>query len=49
MQIIMESFQNYLGINDEDFSLWDSNLKVAKLISVSISKTSIERVAIRRK
>lgn len=45
----METFRNYLGINDEDFSLRNSNLNVAKFISVSIPKTSIEWVAIRRK
>lgn len=36
----------YLRIDDEDFPLWYSNLEVAKLISVSISETRIERVPI---
>ena len=40
---------NYLGINNEDFSFWDSNLNIAELISISVSKTSIEWIAIRRK
>jgi hypothetical protein len=40
---------NYLGINNEDFSFWDSNLKVAEFIGISVSKTSIEWIAIRRK
>lgn len=39
---------NYLGINYEYFSFWDSDLKVAEFISISVSKTSIERIAIRR-
>lgn len=40
---------NYLGINNKDLSSWDSNLKIADFISVSVPKTSIEWVAIRRK
>ena len=39
----------YPGINNEDFSYRDSNLKVADFISIPISKTSIEWIAIRRK
>ena len=39
----------HLGINDEDFPLWYANLEVTKLICVSVSKASIERIPIGRK
>lgn len=39
---------NYLGINNKDLSSRDSNLKIADFVSVSVPKTSIEWVAIRR-
>lgn len=41
--------QGYLWVNNEDLALRYANLKVADFISVSIAKTGIEWVAIRRK
>lgn len=38
----------YLGIDGEDFSFRYSNLEVAELVGVSVSKTSIEGIPIRR-
>lgn len=39
----------YLRINDEDFPFRNADFQIAQLISVSVSKTSIEWISIRRK
>lgn len=37
-----------LRVNNEYFALWDSNLPVTKLIRVSIAKSRVEWIIIRR-
>ena len=39
---------NNLRVDDEYFALWDANLSVTELIGVSVPKTRIEGIVIRR-
>lgn len=49
VQYRVGTWKSHLGINDENLSPRNANFKIAKLISVSITKTSIEGVTIYRK
>lgn len=39
---------DYLGVDYEDLSLWNSNSSVTEFISVSVAKSRVKRVIIRR-